>query len=121
MIKLVYCLTRKQDVTAETFYSYWLQHHAPKVAERQKALRAIKYIQSHTVEPELNDLLQQSRGLKAPYHGITEVWWESTDDLRAALNTADGAKAMQELFEDESTFIDFGQSRVFITEEHPIF
>lgn len=121
MIKLVYCLTRKQDVTPEAFYSYWLQQHAPKVAERQKALCAIKYMQSHTVEPELNDLLQQSRGLKPPYHGITEVWWESTDDLRAALNTADGAKAMQELLEDESTFIDFAQSRLFITEEHSIF
>ena len=121
MIKLVYCLTRKQGITQEAFYSYWLQYHAPKVAERQKALRAIKYIQSHTVEPELNDLLQQSRGLKAPYQGITEVWWESVGDLRAALNTADGAKAMQELLDDESTFIDFGQSRVFITEEHCIF
>lgn len=121
MIKLVYCITRKQDVAPEVFYSYWLQHHAPKVAERQKALRAIKYVQSHAVEPELNNLLQQSRGLEPPYHGITEVWWESADDLRAALNTADGAKAMQELLEDESTFIDFAQSRVFITEEHPIF
>jgi hypothetical protein len=121
MIKLVYCLTRKPGITPEAFYSYWLQHHAPKVAERQKALRAIKYVQSHAVEPELNDLLQQSRGLKAPYQGITEVWWESVDDLRAALNTADGARAMQELLEDESTFIDFAQSRVFITEEHRIF
>jgi len=121
MIKLVYCLTRKQGITPEAFYSYWLQHHAPKVAERQKALHAIKYVQSHAVEPELNDLLQQSRGLKAPYQGITEVWWESVDDLRAALNTADGARAMQELLEDESTFIDFAQSRVFITEEHRIF
>ena len=121
MIKLVYCLTRKQDITAEAFYSYWLQRHAPKVAERQKALRAIKYVQSHTVEPALNHLLQQSRGLGAPYQGITEVWWESVEDLQAALSTADGTKAMQELLEDESSFIDFAQSRVFITEEHSIF
>lgn len=121
MIKLVYCLMRKQGITAEAFHSYWLQRHAPKVAERQKALRAVRYIQSHTVEPGINDLLQQSRGLKAPYQGITEIWWESIDALRAALSTPDGAKAMQELLEDESTFIDFAQSRLFLTEEHLIF
>ena len=121
MIKLVYCLTRKQDVTPEAFHAYWLRQHAPKVAERQKALRAVRYVQSHTVEPGLNDLLRQSRGLQVAYDGITEVWWENVEDLRAALGTAEGAKAMQELLEDESTFIDFAQSRVFMTEEHHIF
>jgi hypothetical protein len=121
MIKLVYCLARKPDITAEAFHSYWLQRHAPKVAERQQALRAVRYIQSHTVEPALNELLRQSRGLEPPYQGITEVWWESVDELRAALSTVDGARAMQELLEDEATFIDFGRSRVFLTEEHAIF
>ncbi len=114
MIKLVYCLTRRTDVSAEVFHAYWLKEHAPKVAERQKALRAVKYVQSHTVEPELNALLQQSRGLEPPYDGITEVWW-------AALATPEGLKAMQELAEDESTFIDFAHSRVFMTREHGIF
>lgn len=121
MVKLVYCLTRRQDVSAAAFSSYWLQEHAPKVAERQKALRATKYVQSHAVEPELNVLLQQSRGLPEPYDGITEIWWESTDVLREAMETPDGAMAMQQLLEDESTFIDFERSRCFITEEHSIF
>ncbi len=121
MIKLVYCLTRKKDVAPEAFHSYWLAQHAPKVTERQQALRATKYLQSHTVEPQLNELLRQSRGLEAPYDGITEVWWDSADALRAALGTPEGLKAMQELLEDESTFIDFARSRVFLTEEHAIF
>ncbi len=121
MLKLVYCLARRADVPPEKFHAYWLQQHGPKVKERQKALRALKYIQSHTVEPELNDLLQQSRGLLPPYDGITEVWWENGDALRAALGTAEGAKAMKELLDDESTFIDFAKSRVFMTQEHPIF
>lgn len=121
MIKLVYCLARKQNVAAEAFYAYWRKQHAPKVHQRQTSLRALKYVQSHTVEPELNQLLRQSRGLEPPYDGITEVWWESADTLRAALSTPEGAQAMQELLEDESTFIDFARSRVFMTEEHPIF
>ena len=121
MIKLVYCLARRADVSAEAFYAYWGGQHAAKVLERQKALRAVKYVQSHTVEPSLNALLQQSRGLEPPYDGITEVWWESADALRAVLETPQGMRAMQELAEDESTFIDFARSRVFMTEEHAIF
>lgn len=121
MIKLVYCLARRQDVPAEAFHAYWLRQHAPKVRQRRQALRAVKYVQSHTVEPELNGLLQQSRGLQPPYDGITEVWWDSADALRAALGTPEGARAMRELLEDESTFIDFARSRVFMTEEHAIF
>lgn len=121
MVKLVYCLTRRQDVSAAAFSSYWLQEHAPKVAERQKALRATKYVQSHTAEPELNALLQQSRGLEEPYDGVTEIWWESADVLREAMESPDGFSAMQQLLEDESTFIDFARSRCFMTEEHSIF
>ena len=121
VIKLVYCLARRQDVSAEKFASYWLHEHAPKVAERQKALRAAKYVQSHTVEPEINVLLQQSRGLEEPYDGVTEIWWESVEVLREAMATLDGSKAMEELLQDEATFIDFGRSRCFITQEHSVF
>ena len=121
MIKLVYCLVRKPDVSAEAFSAYWLREHAPKVAERQEALRAVRYVQSHTVEPELNILLQQSRGLEEPYDGVTEIWWESADVLREAMATAEGGKAMEELLQDEATFIDSGRSRCFITQEHSVF
>jgi hypothetical protein len=121
MVKLVYCLARRQDISAAAFSAYWLHEHAPKVAERQEALRAAKYVQSHTAEPELNALLQESRGLEEPYDGITELWWESAHVLREAMQSPDGLTAMQQLLEDESTFIDFARSRCFITEEHAIF
>jgi hypothetical protein len=49
--------------------------------------------------------------------GVRQTRWR----VLAVLNTVDGARAMQELLEDESTFINFGQSLVFITGEHPIF
>lgn len=121
MIKLVYTIQRRPDVAAEDFYRYWLTQHAPKVVERQAALGAVRYVQSHTREADLNALLQQSRGLEPPYDGITEVWWNSAEDLRAALETPAGRQAMQDLLEDEATFIDFARSLCFITEEHPIF
>jgi hypothetical protein len=36
------------------------------------------------------------------------------------MEAPDGLKAMQELLDDESTFIDFGHSRLFFTEEHTV-
>ena len=49
------------------------------------------------------------------------MWWDTLDDLHAAVASADGAEAMQMLLEDESTFIDFAGSTIFMTEEHKIF
>jgi hypothetical protein len=121
MIKLVYCIRRRAEVPAKEFYRYWLKDHAPLVHSVAKAIHAVKYVQSHTVEPELNALLQQSRGLAAPFDGITEVWWKDADSLRAALGSPEGQAAMGKLLEDESKFIDFAHSHVFMTEEHPIF
>ena len=121
MIKLVYCLRRREDVTADDFYRYWLNEHAPKVRGVAATIGAIRYVQSHTCAPELNQLLKESRGLAQAFDGITEIWWDSAEAMAGAMATADGAAAMQMLLEDESTFIDFSRSSVFITEEKEIF
>ena len=47
MVKLVYCLRRRADISAEEFYRYWLNTHGPKVKNASEALRALRYIQSH--------------------------------------------------------------------------
>ena len=120
-MKLVYCIRRRDDVTADEFYTYWLSTHGPKVESVAETLRATRYVQSHTGEPELNDMLAASRGLAPAYDGITEVWWDSVDDLKEAIATPAGQEAMAMLIEDESRFIDFAQSRVFLTTEHVIF
>ncbi|WP_158595965.1 EthD domain-containing protein [Oleomonas cavernae] len=121
MIKLVYCIRKRTDLPAEEFRKYWLEQHGPLVRSVAAQINAAKYVQSHTVEPGLNGVLQQSRGLAEPYDGITEVWWEDVADLHAAMATAEGRAAMGRLVDDESKFIDFAHSRVFMTEEQVIF
>jgi heme-degrading monooxygenase HmoA len=98
-----------------------LNDHGPLVRGFAEAIQAKKYIQSHTVEPEMNTLFKDSRGLADAYDGITEVWWDSVDDLRAGMASDAGTAAHQALKDDEAKFIDFSQSRVFMTEEHQIF
>ena len=31
MIKLSFCITKKDDLTIDEFYNYWLNNHAPLV------------------------------------------------------------------------------------------
>ena len=121
MVKLVYCLRRRAEISLEEFYHYWLNTHGPQVKSLADALRAQRYIQSHTCAPELNEIFAVSRGLAPAYDGITEVWWTSIEDLKAAMASSDGAQAMATLLEDERRFIDFSKSCVFITTEYPIF
>jgi uncharacterized protein (TIGR02118 family) len=121
MIKLIYCLRRRADISLEEFYRYWLDTHGPKVKSMAEALRARRYIQSHTCAPELNQIFANSRGLAPAYDGVTEVWWDSVEEVKAAMASTAGAEAMATLMEDETRFIDFSQSRIFMTTEHAIF
>ena len=121
MIKLVYCIRKHADVSKEEFHRYWRENHAPLVTSFAAALHAERYIQSHTLDTPLNDDFQASRGLSPAYDGITEVWWRNEDDLRAGMATEEGRAAHKALLEDESKFIDFANSRVFMTRENLIF
>ena len=120
MIKLVYILRRRADFLPEDFYRRWLSH-GPLVRDLAEAIRARGYVQSHTIDTPLNEQFAQSRGMGQWYDGITEVWWDSLDELVAGMNTPEGQEAYERLFEDESEFIDHANSFIFLTEEHPIF
>ncbi len=120
-IKLVYCVRRRDDIEPDEFYRYWLEQHGPLVKSLARDIGATRYVQSHTVMPEMNEELMASRGLPEPYDGITEVWWNNLEDLGGKNGAEAATQAALRLIEDESTFIDFSGSRVFMTEEHEIF
>jgi hypothetical protein len=122
IVKLVYCVHRHPDLTAEQFADYWLNRHGPLVRglfDEGRFPGMVRYVQSHAVD---GDAGRAARGgMAAPYDGITEVWFDAElqggdDAVRAA-----SAEAGQRLLADESTFIDFGRSTAFMTVEHTIF
>jgi hypothetical protein len=121
MIKLVYVLERRTDVTPKDFHDYWLKAHGPKVRGHAKAIRARRYVQSHLIDTPANEGLRAARGMLPPVPGITEVWWDSLEDFQAAMADPAGAEALADLAADEATFIDIGKSQVFLTREYPIF
>ena len=121
MIKLVYCITKRDDVSAEDFYHSWLEDHGTLVKSFAEAMGAVKYVQSHTILPDVNARFIASRGLEQPYDGITEFWWNSVEEMKASGATPEGRAASKTLIEDEARMIDFSRCRVFMTEEHEIF
>ncbi len=121
MIKFVYTVRRRPDVTPDAFRKYWLEKHGPLVRSYANALRAKRYVQSHTMDTPLNQIIQVARGTKPAYDGLTEIWWDSMEDLVAASATPEGQKANVALAQDEATFCDLPNCSVFFTEEHDIF
>lgn len=121
MLKFVYCVRRHPSFTPEAFRKYWLEKHGPLVRGFARTLKARRYVQSHTIDTPLNSYAQQPRGTKEPYDGVTEIWWDSDQDLISALQTPEGQKANQLLAEDEARFCDLPKCSVFFTEEHIIF
>lgn len=126
MIKLTFCLTRLPKLSLAEFQDYWWNKHAPLVASHRGALRIKRYVQMHSWEAHLSDGIREARGGgldKAPaiYDGVAQLWWESAEDLAAALASPEGTEAGRQLYEDEAKFIDFTKSPLWFGEEKVVF
>lgn len=118
MIKFVMCITRHPDMTREDFKDYWMNKHGPFFMDNAGAMRAKKYVQSHTVDTPLNEGLRSSRGMLPEYDGVAEVWFESEQELMEAMSSLEGQKLSAALLEDEGNFIDHSKSSAFIVKEY---
>ena len=49
VIKLVFCLRRRSELSREEFQRYWRETHAPLVRDHGAVLRIRRYLQVHTL------------------------------------------------------------------------
>jgi uncharacterized protein (TIGR02118 family) len=118
VIKLVFTLRRRPEMTREQFQSYWRDQHAPLVSRHAEALRIRRYVQTHARSSELAAAQSAARGSEADvYDGQAELWWDSVEDFLDAISTPAGQQAAVELLEDERRFIDLERSPLWIGEE----
>ena len=120
MIKLTFCLKRLPNLSLEEFQSYWFDKHGPLVRSHQEALRIKRYVQLHTLDDPTNAAFREARGGPEGFDGVAQLWWDSLEDLQAAMESETGQKAALELLEDEKTFIDHANSPLWIGEERPV-
>jgi len=106
MIKLVYCITKKPDLTDEEFFHYWKNVHGP-IGALIPGLR--KLVQSQRISVPGDES-------KPDYDGIAELWFHNVEDLLAARQSPEWKAST----EDEANFIDHSKVAYFVTEEHTI-
>ena len=121
MIKLNFCVRKKDDISADEFQDYWFNKHAPLVKSLREALHIKKYIQNHTGFAPLDDMANDTRGMTPTYDGLAELWWDDVETLQSAFSTEQGLQAAAELIEDEAKFIDLKTSTIFFSQAHIIF
>jgi uncharacterized protein (TIGR02118 family) len=121
VIKLVFAIRRREDVSADEFHRYWREEHWPFARRLLEPLNLRRYVQTHTLDTDLNAELAASRGTVEAFDGVAELWWDSLDDLLAVLASEEGQRANAALAEDEAKFIDLERSSLFLTEEQVIF
>ena len=121
MIKLVFTLRRRDGMTRAEFQRYWREQHAPLVKRNAEALRIRRYVQTHARETELDGVIAAPRGSQPSfYDGVAELWWDSFEDIVAAMSSEAGQVAAAELLEDESRFIDLPRSPLWLGEENVV-
>lgn len=116
MLKLVFCLRRQPHLTRAEFQRYWREEHAPRVADRMRALGAVRYLQLRTLEGPLSEAVAASRGGPEAFDGVAEVYWKDVEAFVAATGSDEGRAAGADLMADEQTFIDLARSPIFLTE-----
>jgi uncharacterized protein (TIGR02118 family) len=106
MIKLVYCITKRPDITDEAFFDYWKNIHGP-IGARIPGLRRL--VQSHAVA---------GGGAigRRDFDGVAELWF---DDMEA-LSVARQSSEWQVSTADEANFIDTTRTALLVAEEHEI-
>jgi uncharacterized protein (TIGR02118 family) len=107
MVKLIYCISKKPELTVEEFQRYWRETHAP-IAGRIPGVW--RYVQCHVV-PEL-----YARDAQPAYDGAAELWFDDLDAMRVAMRSPEVAAAI----EDEKNFIDHSRVASFVTLEKPV-
>jgi uncharacterized protein (TIGR02118 family) len=106
MIKLVYCIAKRTELTDEEFFRYWKNVHGP-IGARIPRLR--KLVQSHRISIPGDKF-------RPDYDGIAELWFDNVEDLLTARQSPEWKASS----DDEANFIDHTKVAYVVTEEQVI-
>ena len=116
LVKLYFPLRHLESLSLENAQHYWRTHHGPVIRRQAAGAGILRYQQSHIDEPELTTALRRPRGdMAAPYTGHAEVWMDRAD---ISIRTPERVTAAKRAYADETNFIDFARSTMFLCKEH---
>ena len=117
MIKLVFCLRRRDDLSREEFQRYWREQHGPLVRSHAEALGIRRYVQVHSIDDEISLAIAGERGSPQPYDGVAELWF---DDIEGANRAFNEPRYLEVVRPDELKFVDLERCVSMLTEEFAV-
>jgi uncharacterized protein (TIGR02118 family) len=117
VIKLSFSVKRLPSVSEEEFHRYWRDEHGPLVRSVQNDIGLVRYVQSHTINTPINDVMRGSRNALPAFDGVAELWWDSMESFIEGSSSEAGRAAGALLLEDEKRFIDLENSSLFMVDE----
>lgn len=116
MIKFVQCIRRKPGLTKQEFREQWAAY-GEKVKAIAKESDATRAVLSVALAVEQNLEIMQSRGTKAPYDGMVEIWWERANDVVAFLDSGVGDEILDDLRRAQEALMDLPNCTFFFASE----
>lgn len=122
MIKLVYLIKRRPDLTDDAFRAAWRRGHAALLEGFADELGARRYVMASRLDTPCETCFGHPRNLSsAAYDGVIEIWWDDLDAYQSGVGSAAEIAAVDALIDAEHRFIDFSRSAAFFAEETPAF
>jgi len=120
MIKITFAVMRRPDIDLEEFDRYWREDHAALLLRHRRALGFVRYSQTPTSHRGLIAAMASQRGCLAPFDGVADMWFASTESMLEHGRSAESQAANVEILTDEARFIDLSRSSLMIGDERPI-
>jgi uncharacterized protein (TIGR02118 family) len=106
MIKLVYCITKKNDMSTANFQKYWKEVHTP-IGAKIPGIR--RFVQNFPIEIP-------GDSHKPEFDGMVELWFDDQESLLKARSSAEWQRSSA----DEENFIDSTRVAYFVCEEREV-
>jgi uncharacterized protein (TIGR02118 family) len=120
VIKLVFCIHRRPDLTFEEFDAYWRDVHGPLVRQHAEVLGIRRYVQVPGGYPRVSAAIARGRGGIPVLDGVAEAWYDSIEDFTARGRDPEVQRIAAIVAEDETRFIDLPSSTVLLGDERAI-
>ena len=115
VVKLYFPVRASEELTEDEAQRYWYSCHGPLIRRQAAGSGILRYIQVHRSHDELDEALRSSRGVVVDgYMGHAELWF---DRARQGASP-ESQEANRRAIEDESKFIDFKRSCMWLAKEH---
>jgi len=116
LVKLYFPLRAGGEHSDQSAQRYWRTTHGPIIRRQAHGSGIERYVQVHrALDDELCATLRSSRGCEVePYLGHAELWFDRTT---LQIVTPERAESGKRAIADESTFIDFSRSAMWLAKE----